>query len=1314
MIPSYELTRIDPNAFEHLVNHLALRVLGSGHTGFGPGSDGGRDGYFEGEAAYPSLVERWSGVWYIQSKFHAPHLSKNPQTWLLDQIEAELKEFSKSDTKRKWPDIWIVATNIDPSGVPQTGAFDAARAKVAEHHPELADRFHIWGGAKIIQLLSLHGEIASHYGHFLTPGHVLSELFQQLSDVNAGLTDIASHLILREFTNQQYTRLEQAGSREDARPGIHRLFVDLPFDSEKHGAHGMVMEYLSRTVARNHRPAINERQGSGWRKWNRHPARARIWFVRGGPGQGKSTIGQYLSQIHRAALVLQQGDLKALPRDVELAEDIRAQASQKSHWPAVPRIPITVELKDYAHWYGNQNSERPRGILTYLAARISIGVEQEVLVGTLKRAIRHRSWLVIFDGLDEVSNDVKDDVAAEIIHFVERVAGDANSDLFTLCTSRRQGYSGQLDQLDAPTVDLAKLPPPLALECARPLLELDRGTDEAATALQVLTEAIQSKAIQELMTTPLQAHIMAVVVRGGGRPPERRWQLFSNFYQVILSREANRNLNDPALAKVLREEEALLKSIHNRLGFVLHARAERSSGTQTRLHRSEFQELVEYAVHELSEGDSSTTVGTLMRATEQRLVLVSTPDDGDHLRFDVRQLQEFFAAEFLYESVTAEDLSRRIEVIAGDSHWREVVHFLLSGLVENGRLTDLALAINVLEAMDEGEGDPVYRILNRRLARGMAIAARLLEEGVLEQDRRIRQQFRKSLAPLGGATSLSSLDSLINVKQRQSATWLQSLLASLLKEASLSENIGAAIVLAHILDDNDVFVEEFTKFLRATPTEYVKTVLASRFEFRHYSHRHFEAKRRYLQTWILTFVLGELTSQEWHKVDPGVTSRSLRALAGNQHQSEQVIANLGLSQSEQLLLAELLRLETDDLPDVSIGSRFAMYSEDWTTGLDLTKQPLLAQVLSEPISARGMFRIVHAILRFAATRTYSDWTGMLEILSAERESVDSIPFALRHFIPLDGYNSSDHWDAMCSLDETRYHDLIATGRLAGIQIPRPVRSFHIAEDEQGWKELCDTNPALAWHLWNEPPLFYDHEGERQSHSRAIVKALVDQLEDQPQLAIIAPGRWGQLLREFPERASELRDLFRRNATEPVGMRSWTIGFDPFTLEFPDDIPLLPHLVTSLPWMRGLGPANEASDSAQREIARLVARLCPNPDDLDAIVADGAHAIEYRAAALVLELLHPAGHRKVEESVDELVEFTSEIGGWMVDLVVSYLRLSTRPYTSVSRQILGRILDQNRDNLAVRKAIDPILYHWRETSLAPVHEAGAFEHWLHRL
>jgi hypothetical protein len=178
----------------------------------------------------------------------------------------------------------------------------------------------------------------------------------------------------------------------------------------------------------------------------------------------------------------------------------------------------------------------------------------------------------MFDGLDEVPDDVKDDVAIQLRRFVDEVALDTNSDLFAVCTSRPQGYSGQFSDLDGPTIELTPLSALQALKCAEPVIKFGRGANESNKAIQILNSAIRSEAVRSLMTIPLQSHIMAVVVRDGGKPPDRRWQLFDNFYHVIKRRETNRDLPDEAIARLLREDHKLLKTVHNRLGFVLSGR----------------------------------------------------------------------------------------------------------------------------------------------------------------------------------------------------------------------------------------------------------------------------------------------------------------------------------------------------------------------------------------------------------------------------------------------------------------------------------------------------------------------------------------------------------------------------------------------------------------------------------------------------------------------------------------------------------------------------------------------------------------------
>jgi hypothetical protein len=201
--PSYDLTKLGPHTFEHMINMLALAVLGAGHTGFGPGADGGRDGFFEGSAPYPNEKSGWSGSWYIQSKFMAISPGANVQKWLIDRVKEELAEFEKPHTNRTWPDNWIIATNIDPSGRPETGCFDKLRDLVKKSHPVLANRFHIWGGRKVLDLLGLHSAVAKYYAEFVTPGQVLARVYEQVTDASADIKQIIRHLVVTQLVEQQ-------------------------------------------------------------------------------------------------------------------------------------------------------------------------------------------------------------------------------------------------------------------------------------------------------------------------------------------------------------------------------------------------------------------------------------------------------------------------------------------------------------------------------------------------------------------------------------------------------------------------------------------------------------------------------------------------------------------------------------------------------------------------------------------------------------------------------------------------------------------------------------------------------------------------------------------------------------------------------------------------------------------------------------------------------------------------------------------------------------------------------------------------------
>jgi hypothetical protein len=262
-------------------------------------------------------------------------------------------------------------------------------------------------------------------------------------------------------------------------------------------------------------------------------------------------------------------------------------------------------------------------MIAFLTEHLTRQIGEDVKAGTLRRAFALTRWLFVFDGLDEVPGDVKDRVGEEVRHFVDDVLVGIEADASIVCTSRPQGYSGQFDALEAAAIELVSLSREQALACAEPLLSLDRSESERQDYVETLRTALQSPTVATIMTTPLQAHIMAVIVRDGGKPPERKWQLFDTFYHVIKNREANRKLPDRKIAALLQEGDGLLKAIHNRLGFELHARAETSQGAVTSLTKAEFEIIVQDVVSQLQDDNIADTVSTLMRATTDRLVLVN-------------------------------------------------------------------------------------------------------------------------------------------------------------------------------------------------------------------------------------------------------------------------------------------------------------------------------------------------------------------------------------------------------------------------------------------------------------------------------------------------------------------------------------------------------------------------------------------------------------------------------------------------------------------------------------------------------------------
>lgn len=1293
---SFELTRLDSATFEHLVNMLALRVLGPGSTGFGPGPDGGRDGWFEGEANYPSSADRWTGVWYIQSKFHAPHLSSNSQKWLLSEIEGELDRFSQPRSDRQWPDNWIIASNIDPTGKPETGSFDAARAKVRARNENLAKRFHIWGGQKIIGLLAAHPDIAQYYAELVTPGHVISSIYQSIVSENPSANDIIRNLVVTRFDDFQYTKLDQAGSDADNRPGIQKLYTDLPYVSRAVRRTGMVAVDLAKTSALKHNKDVGLFTGRQWSVWNQEPARSRAWFIKGGPGQGKSTSTQFLSQIHRAAIILSSGGPRVTPKQRELAESVRKRALCDGVWPLIPRLPINVELREYAQWLGSRKPSQSRRMIVYLAETIAQGIGQKVGVGLLKDLLKNQRWLFIFDGLDEVPGDVKDSVANEVAHLSNDLLIGVQCDGLIVCTSRPQGYSGQFDAIDHATIELSKLSPSQALQCARPVLEIGRSASEIAASTKALKDAISNPTVREIMTTPLQSHIMAVVVRGGGKPPERKWQLFNNFYEVIKRREAARILPNPKLSEILLGGDKVLKSIHARLGFELHTRAENSAGATTSLTKDEFRHIVSEVVCNLQDDDVDETVATVMEATTERLVLVNTPESGDLVRFDIRPLQEFFAAEYLYEAGDSSSLGERLFLLARDSHWREVLHFYLSALVENGRKAELAVAIEALNRVNvEAYGD-ASRALSLRLALGSLQAARLLAEGVLEQDKRVRADFRRTLDPIGGTTDIAYFVPQ-NMPPR-SRSWLINMLFEIIEEANENEAVGAFIALSFLLEDSDPRTEIYGKlFANLQPVSRRIIVRALSVRFGPWK------SDEVLPSWLWSLLVSYLATDNWSDLE-GELPNTFGLVAGDGRRPLTATSTKFELSDDALELIVVMfggnrRFRSADRKRTAQSSIGGLaYRTTFVSDIAMMARENGGRALDEIESLGGLFQGCSLLIRQGANddpelaKAFCEWAGNTAV-------VQKMPY------PLNGYLHSRVWATMNPVPFTL--DFLERDQ-PGSENQVAFRS--VPDEHPDWPFVFRSYGYIGRHVVMYPD---------SSGNEAIPKSLANFLRSDGGLEVFrifvqtgvlddSLGSAFAFLERYNvgDRCREV--LIDRLPSSSAALGSVSRGTQ-FSVALPKEIALLPlvlvyGLTQEFDDLGRAGVRQERSPTASAlggfglDVARLIPFAREDCDD------------DIHAAALVVCAMH-ASDAEVTEWVDAAL--ARKVGD-KPDWFVCGLLASLGPMIIAGEQSAwsqaSELLRLTRDKIQVRQFIEPLLKRWRERTGAPVQNSMHQHRW----
>ncbi|WEH18508.1 hypothetical protein [Streptomyces sp. VNUA24] len=725
----YDLSRLGSREFEHLSQALAKRVLGPGVSVFGDGKDGGREASFAGPVPYPHSGQEWDGYGVIQAKFKQRTDGVSSGTeWLERQIKAEFTAWLDSQSKRgRRPEYVLFTTNVVLSPVPDSGGIARIERLIASYATQLELKgWAVWHFDEICRYLDIHDTVRRAYAGFVTPGDVLSRLLATVTDADAETTELIRAHAGRELLTDQWIRLGQAGaSAGNQRLGLGPVAVDLraALGHPDHPSVGNSEPSRPKSSSSTHAAAyIIDRGNRVLRPSQQEKPDPRHIVLFGGPGQGKSTLGQLVCQAYRIAL-LNEGE-SLLPSQVRevlrtLRQDLTAIGLPS---PKSLRWPIRIVLNDYANAIlGGEDVS----LLRYLARKINHRATETITGAHLKRWLRTWPWIVILDGLDEVASmHTREEMMSRISDFLIE-AHESDADLLVVATTRPQGYQGEFHDGDYETLKLLPMSTKDASLYADRLAHarhLD-DPDMRDTVLQRIATSSRDPGATHLMSTPLQVTIMSLLLEERARMPQNRYELFDAYYDTVYAREVAK---PGGVGQLLAENRRHIDWVHEHVALLLQSRAGQARKMDALLEEDDLRQRIRQRLLEETEDPlrAESLAERLLSAATDRLVLLVAPDAG-YIGFEIRSLQELMAARALI-SGPENDIVPRMESLATDSSWRNTWMLAVAGLFTHRPHLrgDLLNALRQLDSRDT---------VTMTLLPGAQLALDLLDDDVTRQ-----------------------------------------------------------------------------------------------------------------------------------------------------------------------------------------------------------------------------------------------------------------------------------------------------------------------------------------------------------------------------------------------------------------------------------------------------------------------------------------------------------------------------------------------------------------------------------------------------
>ncbi|WP_316169701.1 hypothetical protein [Bradyrhizobium sp. SZCCHNRI1058] len=814
-----------PQSFERLIQALSARLLGPGLIVFGSGPDGAREATFEGTVPFPSTEDKWSGYIVVQAKCReAPKSDARDVTWLLAQLKQEFDKFAKKKHLRR-PDYYIIATNVTLSPEPKNGGRTKVQKLIDQYKKRLNIRdVAVLAADELRAHLENAREIRLSYAAWLTPSDVLAGLIDQIGKPH--LKQVLPLAIARDLRQERDVRLREAGQETEKPIYLEDLFIDLPFtspsktDDDRSSDDDFDHEDEINTPnegTTEHNPARVVAQLLRWaadkmdpesiscvtrRNGRRNDPLPNRLIILGGPGQGKSTVGQFLAQVARARLLAEHANSSINPQTADLITPILDRARiERLPLNGPARFPIRIDLPIYADAL-QKSASTGTSLIAFAAERLSRNVDQPITPAELRSWLGTCPSLIILDGLDEVPPSGN---RSELIKSIEALWDDLSlvqADTIVVVTTRPQGYNDDLSPRYWQHLNLSPLTSSDAIKFAERLAQARLSDpDRREATLSELARAAADTATMLLLSSPLQVTIMFGISLLKGAIPQDRWELFDRYYTLLRDREAQKSGSD---AKLIRDFKRQIDAIHHQAGFILHVISERAGGANAHLSLPQFKRLISSLLIKEghNEGDTAIISSELVRIATERLVLLNCRTEGQ-ITFDVRSLQEFMAAAEL-AAFSSEIVIQRLRRIALSAHWQHVFRIAASKVFSLAELSPLRSDIvAICHAADNGDLGEDGRIVRA----GAKLALELLEDGIAFTAPMFRRNLvRRALAMLDAGPE--SLDKRVaNHCTVDTRSVFQEELVSRVTQGETFAARASWMLLSRLLDTDQNFAE---------------------------------------------------------------------------------------------------------------------------------------------------------------------------------------------------------------------------------------------------------------------------------------------------------------------------------------------------------------------------------------------------------------------------------------------------------------------------------------------------------------------------